>query len=232
MEFVGRPFGRRQFGRRQFGRRQFVRSHVAGRATIAIDGGFSRGTDIVKAIALGADIVGIGRAYCYGLAAAGSEGIVRVLELLEEEIRSNGHLEYAPDLGRIKVSGTHLLNLISEILDFNKIESGKMTISSELCSPATIVEEVAGGRVTAQARTPPRQARMASAAAMAIPRRRENERVGVCGRTRVTAVSRACGAVTDCGCCRRTIERRIDRACGNDCADCPRREPELASAAL
>ncbi|HWL79614.1 MAG TPA: alpha-hydroxy acid oxidase [Roseomonas sp.] len=59
---------------------------VRGRATIVIDGGFSRGTDIVKALALGADMVGIGRAYCYGLAAAGAEGITGVLELLEAEI--------------------------------------------------------------------------------------------------------------------------------------------------
>ena len=59
---------------------------VRGRAKIIIDGGFSRGTDIVKAIALGADTVAIGRLYCYGLIAAGAEGIVRVLELLEEEI--------------------------------------------------------------------------------------------------------------------------------------------------
>jgi glycolate oxidase len=40
----------------------------------------------VKALALGADLVGIGRLYCYGLVAAGGEGIIRVLELLEEEI--------------------------------------------------------------------------------------------------------------------------------------------------
>ena len=40
-------------------------------------------------------------------------------------------------------------------------------------------------------------------------------------------VSRACGAGTDCGCCRQSIERRIDRACSGNCADCPRREPEL-----
>ncbi len=59
---------------------------VAGRATVVVDGGFSRGTDIVKALALGADMVGIGRVYCYGLVAAGSEGIVRVLELIEAEI--------------------------------------------------------------------------------------------------------------------------------------------------
>jgi isopentenyl diphosphate isomerase/L-lactate dehydrogenase-like FMN-dependent dehydrogenase len=57
-----------------------------GRAQIIIDGGFTRGTDVVKAVALGADAVGIGRLYCYGLAAAGAAGAVRVLELLETEI--------------------------------------------------------------------------------------------------------------------------------------------------
>jgi isopentenyl diphosphate isomerase/L-lactate dehydrogenase-like FMN-dependent dehydrogenase len=61
---------------------------VAGRATITVDGGVSRGTDIVKAIALGAHSVGIGRLYCYGLAAAGLEGVLRVLELLENEVIS------------------------------------------------------------------------------------------------------------------------------------------------
>ncbi|MBV8914322.1 MAG: alpha-hydroxy-acid oxidizing protein [Acetobacteraceae bacterium] len=59
---------------------------VAGRAMILVDGGISRGTDVVKAIALGADLVGIGRLYCYGFAAAGAEGIARVIELLEEEV--------------------------------------------------------------------------------------------------------------------------------------------------
>ena len=55
---------------------------VAGRAKIIIDGGFYRGSDIVKAIALGASLVGLGRMQCYGLAAAGQAGIVRMLELL------------------------------------------------------------------------------------------------------------------------------------------------------
>ena len=59
---------------------------VAGRAQVIVDGGFSRGTDIVKAMALGADLVGIGRLYCYGLAAAGSSGVARVVELLEIEV--------------------------------------------------------------------------------------------------------------------------------------------------
>jgi isopentenyl diphosphate isomerase/L-lactate dehydrogenase-like FMN-dependent dehydrogenase len=60
---------------------------VAGRAKILIDGGFYRGTDVVKAIASGADLVGIGRMQCYALAAAGQAGIVRLLELLEDEIQ-------------------------------------------------------------------------------------------------------------------------------------------------
>ena len=59
---------------------------VAKRALVMVDGGFSRGSDIVKAIALGADLVGIGRLYCYGFAAAGAAGIARVIKLLEIEV--------------------------------------------------------------------------------------------------------------------------------------------------
>jgi glycolate oxidase len=60
---------------------------VNGRATVIVDGAFMRGTDVVKAIALGAQAVGMGRLTCCGLAAAGQAGLVRVFELLEEEIR-------------------------------------------------------------------------------------------------------------------------------------------------
>ena len=60
---------------------------VKGRAKVMVDGSFSRGSDIVKAICLGADWVGLVRLYCYGLAAAGAAGIERVVELLEEEIK-------------------------------------------------------------------------------------------------------------------------------------------------
>src|ERR1044072_7802820 len=59
---------------------------VAGRAKIMVDGSFCRGTDIVKAIASGADLVGIGRLQCWALAAGGEDGIVRMLELLEDEV--------------------------------------------------------------------------------------------------------------------------------------------------
>ena len=59
---------------------------VAGRAKIMVDGSFCRGSDIVKAIALGADLVGLGRLQCWALAAAGENGVLRMLELLEDEV--------------------------------------------------------------------------------------------------------------------------------------------------
>jgi glycolate oxidase len=58
---------------------------VGGRAKVMIDGGFNRGSDVVKAIAMGANLVGLGRMQCYGLAAAGQRGVVRMLEILEDE---------------------------------------------------------------------------------------------------------------------------------------------------
>jgi glycolate oxidase len=59
---------------------------VAGRAGIIIDGGFTRGSDIVKALAAGANLVGLGRLQCYALAAGGEKGVVRMLEILEDEV--------------------------------------------------------------------------------------------------------------------------------------------------
>src|SRR3954447_14098405 len=61
---------------------------VDGRAEVWVDGGFMRGTDVVKAIALGAKAVGIGRLTGLALAAAGPAGLVRALEILEDEIRT------------------------------------------------------------------------------------------------------------------------------------------------
>lgn len=60
---------------------------VAGRAQVWVDGGFMRGSDVVKGIALGARCVGLGRLVCLGLAADGVAGLVRTLEILEEEVR-------------------------------------------------------------------------------------------------------------------------------------------------
>ena len=80
---------------------------VAGRARIIVDGGFLRGTDVVKALARGADLVGVGRLECLGLAAAGAPGLVRALELLEEEIRTCLGLLGADRLGALDASYLH-----------------------------------------------------------------------------------------------------------------------------
>ena len=61
---------------------------VGGRARIIVDGGVQRGTDILKAIALGADVVALGRLQGWGLAAGGVAGCVRMLEILEDELIS------------------------------------------------------------------------------------------------------------------------------------------------
>jgi glycolate oxidase len=60
---------------------------AGGKAEIILDGGVLRGTDVLKAVALGARAVAIGKLQGWGLAADGTDGVVRVLEILEEEIR-------------------------------------------------------------------------------------------------------------------------------------------------
>jgi glycolate oxidase len=62
---------------------------VKGRAAIVFDGGILRGTDVLKALALGADAVAIGRLEALAMAAGGAAGVVRALELLEIEMRLN-----------------------------------------------------------------------------------------------------------------------------------------------
>ena len=69
---------------------------VGGRARIIVDGGISRGTDVVKAMILGADAVAVGRLYVYGLAAAGGPGIVRLLESSNTRSRSASRCSASP----------------------------------------------------------------------------------------------------------------------------------------
>jgi len=63
-----------------------VVSSVKGRMEVLMDGGIRRGSDIVKAICIGARAVLIGRAYAYGLAAAGEAGVTRALQILKADI--------------------------------------------------------------------------------------------------------------------------------------------------
>ena len=75
---------------------------AGGRIPVMIDGGFRRGTDVFKALALGASAVGIGRPYLWGLAAFGNRGVARVIELLRAEL--------ATDMGMSGVSAVSQLD--------------------------------------------------------------------------------------------------------------------------
>src|SRR5258708_3681869 len=61
---------------------------VQGRILVLIDGGFRRGTDVAKALAMGANAVGVGRPYLWGLGAFGEPGVAKVLEILRTETRA------------------------------------------------------------------------------------------------------------------------------------------------
>ncbi len=74
---------------------------VKGRIPVLVDGGFRRGTDILKALALGAKAICIARPYLYGLAAFGQRGVERVIELLRTELALDMGLAGAPNLAAI-----------------------------------------------------------------------------------------------------------------------------------
>jgi (S)-2-hydroxy-acid oxidase len=61
---------------------------VGDRVPVIVDGGVRRGTDVFKALALGASAVGIGRPYAWGVAAFGQPGVEAVLEILRREFRT------------------------------------------------------------------------------------------------------------------------------------------------
>ena len=81
-----------------------VVSAVDGRAEILFDGGVLRGTDVVKALALGARAVGVGKLLGWALAAAGEAGLKRMLELMDVEIRTALGLMGVTSLGQLNPS--------------------------------------------------------------------------------------------------------------------------------
>lgn len=74
---------------------------VNGRIEVLMDGGVRRGTDVIKAICLGAKAVLVGRAYAYGLAAGGPPGVRRAIEILRTEIERTLKLLGCPSVGAL-----------------------------------------------------------------------------------------------------------------------------------
>lgn len=77
---------------------------VRGRVPVLLDGGIRRGTDVLKALALGANAICIARPYLYGLACFGQAGVERVIELLRTELALDMALAGVPDLRSIDPS--------------------------------------------------------------------------------------------------------------------------------
>ncbi len=78
--------------------------NVAGKMPVLIDSGFRRGTDIVKALCMGAKGVAVGRPYLWGLGAFGEPGVERVLQILRNELKVAMQQVGAPSLKELKPS--------------------------------------------------------------------------------------------------------------------------------
>jgi isopentenyl diphosphate isomerase/L-lactate dehydrogenase-like FMN-dependent dehydrogenase len=78
-----------------------VAEAVKGKTVIMIDGGFRRGSDVLKGLAFGATLVGLGRPILYGLAAAGQEGVEGVIEGITQELKRIMIMVGAPDPTRV-----------------------------------------------------------------------------------------------------------------------------------
>jgi len=74
---------------------------VNGQVEVLMDGGIRRGTDVVKAICLGARAVLCGRAYAYGLAAAGEAGVTRAIEILRTDLDRTLRLLGCPSIAAL-----------------------------------------------------------------------------------------------------------------------------------
>ena len=96
---------------------------VGSQIEVLMDGGIRRGSDIVKAICLGARAVLIGRAYAYGLAAAGEAGVTRVLEILRDDVERTLRLLGCESIARLNSSyiSTRYSHPASE---FHRVQNG------------------------------------------------------------------------------------------------------------
>jgi 4-hydroxymandelate oxidase len=96
-----------------------VAAAVAGRCAVLVDGGLRRGTDVFKALALGADAVLLGRPVLWGLANAGATGVAHVLRLLLDELWATMVLCGTPTLAHIGTAHLHKNHLDKSYIENN-----------------------------------------------------------------------------------------------------------------
>lgn len=89
---------------------------TGGRVEIIVDGGIRRGSDIVKALALGADACSIGRPYLYGLAAAGQAGVAHVLKMFAADMTRSMMLLGVSTIQELRAEGRELIRHRNEAL--------------------------------------------------------------------------------------------------------------------
>lgn len=89
-----------------------IRATVGTDFCLMLDGGIRRGADVIKAIALGADGVMLGRAYAYGLSAAGQAGVAEVIAILEREISISLALMGIASVEQLKALGTEAVSTL------------------------------------------------------------------------------------------------------------------------
>lgn len=86
-----------------------IRDAVGDEVSIILDGGIQRGTDIAKAIALGANGVGVGKPYLWGLAAGGMPGVVKAYDILKVELERAMGLLGVRTIEELQTQGSSLL---------------------------------------------------------------------------------------------------------------------------
>lgn len=78
-----------------------IADHLGGRLPLLVDGGIRRGTDVIKALARGANAVLIGRSYAYGLAVNGGDGVEQVVRILRQELETAMALMGRPSIAAL-----------------------------------------------------------------------------------------------------------------------------------
>lgn len=98
-----------------------IRDAVGPKMEVMVDGGFRRGSDIVKALALGADGVLLGRSYVYGLAANGQRGVAAAIDILKQEIAITLTLMGIQSVEALKLKGRAALQQVSEPMPCTRV---------------------------------------------------------------------------------------------------------------